>query len=142
MICVELNLCVKKTLQYDLSSIDFTYLSDLDRGGLRWPTDLLLEIVTQVFLVFRVIVSKEYEAHFLTSNKQKTVLQKLATERLIDCGTTVGECTCGTTMQKLADMAVSYIVNICLNNYCKQAADQNNLNKKSKALRKLSTLCK
>jgi hypothetical protein len=131
-----------KTLQYDLSSVDFTYLSDLDRGGLRWPTDFLLEVVTQVFLVFRVIVSKDYEVQFLTCNNQKSVLQQLATERLIDCGTTVGECTCGTTMHKLANMTMSYIINICLNNYCKQAADKNNVSKQSKSLRKLSTLCK
>jgi hypothetical protein len=132
-----------KTLQYDLSSVDFTYLSDLDRGGLRWarwPTDFLLEVVTQVFLVFRVIVSKDYEVQFLTCSNQKSVLQQLATERLIDCGTTVGECTCGTTMHKLANMTMSYIINICLNN--KQAADKNNVSKQSKSLRKLSTLCK
>ena len=40
------ELVCDKILQYDLSSVDFTYLSDLDRGGLRWPTDFLLEIVT------------------------------------------------------------------------------------------------
>jgi hypothetical protein len=136
------ELVCDKTLQYDLSSVDFTYLSDLDRGGLRWPTDFLLEVVTQVFLVFRVIVSKDYEVQFLTCNNQKSVLQQLATERLIDCGTTVGECTCGTTMHKLANMTMSYIINICLNNYCKQAADKNKVSKQSKSLRKLSTLCK
>jgi hypothetical protein len=93
----------------------------------------LLEIVTQVFLVFRIIVSKDYESKFLTCNDQKSVLQKLAGERLIDCGTTVGECTCGTTMQKLANMTISYIVNICLKNYCRQAADKNNTSKQSKS---------
>ena len=106
-----------------MSYLDFTYLSDLDRGGLKWPTDFLLEIITQVYLGFRVVVSKDYETRFLTCSKQKSVLHKLANERLIDCGTIVGECTCGTIMQKLAYRTLSYIINICLNNYCKQAAD-------------------
>jgi hypothetical protein len=136
------ELVSEKTLQFDLSSADFSYLFELDRGGLRWPTDFLLEIVTQVFLVFRVIVSKDFEAHCLTCDKQKLVLQKLALERLIDCGTIVGECTCGKTMLTLADMSLSYIINICLNNYCKQVADRNSAAKQSKTLRKLSTLCK
>jgi hypothetical protein len=39
----------------------------------RWPTNFLLKVVTQVFLVFRVIVSEDYAA-------QKSVLQKVATE--------------------------------------------------------------
>ena len=130
-----------KTLQYDLSSVDFTYLSDIDRGGLRWPTDFLLEIVTQVYLLFRVIVSKDYEGQFLMCKKQKSVLQNLTTERLVDRGTTV--CSCGsTTMQKLANMTLSYVVNICLHNYCKQAAGKTSASKKSKSIKKLSTLCK
>ena len=108
----ESELVCDKTLQYDLSSTDFTYLSDIDRGGLKWPTDFLLEVVTQVFLVFRVIVSKDYESKFLMCNNQKSVLQKLAAERLTDCGTTAGECSCGTTMQKLANLTLSYVVNM------------------------------
>jgi len=41
------------------------YLFEINRGGLKWPADFMLEIVTQAFLVFRVMVSKDYEANFL-----------------------------------------------------------------------------
>jgi hypothetical protein len=37
-----------------------------DRGGLRWPTDFLLEVVTQVFIVFQALISKDFENKFLT----------------------------------------------------------------------------
>jgi len=46
-------------MQCDLSD-DYQYLSDISRGGLKWPTDFLVEVVTQVFIVFRIIVSKEW----------------------------------------------------------------------------------
>jgi len=60
-------------MQCDLSD-DYQYLSDISRGGLKWPTDFLVEVVTQVFIVFRIIVSKDYESKFLALFSQKQFL--------------------------------------------------------------------
>ena len=39
-------------MQCDLTD-NYQYLSAISRGGLKWPTDFLVEVVTQVFIVFR-----------------------------------------------------------------------------------------
>lgn len=137
--CKSELLC-DKTLHYDISSADFTYLAELDRGGLRWPTDFLLEVVTQVFLVFQAVISEDFEKHFLTVDNQRSLLRSLSMERLIECGAIVGECSCGVKMVDLAKICLSYITNICLNNYCKRAADRSHSSKtKSKVQSKVST---
>jgi len=38
-----------KAMQCELTE-DYQYLSDISRGGLKWPTDFLLGVVTQVFI--------------------------------------------------------------------------------------------
>jgi hypothetical protein len=137
------ELVCERSLQYDLGTDEYSYLFDIDRGGLKWPTDLLLEIVTQAFLVFRTVISKDYESKFLSVGNQKAALKQLIVERLQNCGAVVGECTCGTTILKLAEQSLSTITNILLNNYCKHAADKTIADKQSnKAKRKLSTLHK
>jgi len=115
------------------------YLFEIDRGGLKWPADFKLEIVTQASLVFRVMVSKDYEVKFLNLDNHKSALMLLVTERLKTCGAVDGACTCGTTL--LAQKALSVITNICLNNYCKKTADTRNAGKQ-KVKRKLSMLKK
>ena len=86
-------------------------------------------------------MSKDYESKFLAVSNQKTVLMKLSVERLIACGVVVGECTCGASMLRLAEMALSSTCNIFLNNYSKNAADKRSSGKQ-KGKRKLSTLTK
>ena len=139
-ICKRELVC-DKTLQVDTATVEFSYLAELDRGGLRWPTDFLIEVITQVFLVFQVLISKDYEAKFLCVGNQRAVLRDLSIERLTECGAVMGECSCGTKMIDLAKRCLPYITNICLNNYCKRSADRNHKGK-SKTQRKLSTLHK
>jgi hypothetical protein len=137
--CKSELLC-DKILHYDISSADFAYLSEIVHGELCWPTDFLLEVVTQVFVVFQALISKDFETNFLTVNNQRSLLRSLSVERLIECGVVVGECTCGVQMVHLAEICLSDIVNICLNNYCKRAANRTHSNKtKSKVQSKVST---
>ena len=69
-------------LNLDIASTAFSYLRDLDCGRLKWPTDLLVEIVTQVFLVFRCIVSENYKGKFLELLNNRSVFVHLAADRL------------------------------------------------------------
>jgi hypothetical protein len=80
------------------------------------PTYFLLEVVTQVFVVIQALISKDVETKFLAVNNQKSLLCSLSIERLIKCGSVVGECSSGVHMTDLAKMCLSCIVNICLNN--------------------------
>jgi hypothetical protein len=51
----------------------YGYLKSLDRRGLKWPTELLVEVVTQVFIVFNCLVSAKYESIFFVSNLQPEI---------------------------------------------------------------------
>jgi hypothetical protein len=102
-----------------------------------------VEVVTQVFVVMQTLISKYFETKFLAVNNQKYLLHSLSMEILFECGTVVGECSCGVQMTDLVKMCVSYIVKICLNNYCKSAADRTHPSKtESKMQSKVSTFHK
>lgn len=133
------ELVYDNTLNYEVSSSAYSYLSEIDRGGLKWPKDFLVEIVTQAFKVFKMVVSKECETKFLSVGNQRKSLIWLVTEQLKKSGAVDGECTCGASMLSLAQMTLSYVANIFLNNYCKKVADTKTAGKQ-KATRKLKTL--
>ena len=137
----KLELVSDRTLQYDLATEHFDYLLSIDRGGLKWPTDLLVEIVTQGYLVFKAVMSKNFERLFLQRANHKRILHKLITARLLACGSVSGECTCGASILQLTHYCLFPLCNIFLNNYCKRASDLNKCNK-SKTSRKLKTLKK
>jgi hypothetical protein len=87
------ELITEHVLEVDfVASGEYTYLWDLDRGGLKWPTDFLVEVVTQVYLVFRCIVSPVYEAKFLEQSNNKSIIVGLSMERLQMLGLLEGEC--------------------------------------------------
>jgi hypothetical protein len=124
----------------------YSYLNDLDRGGLKWPTDLLVEVVMQVFFVFNCLVSEKYEPKFLALlNSQKSVLLRLSMERMNTLSLLDGiDCVCGVTANSLFESAAGVVANILLNNYCKRSTDKQNLLKGhiGAAKRKLKTLTK
>ena len=111
------NLCKSEivsdqTLELDMPPDHCEYLMDLDRGGLKWPTDLLVEDVTQTFRVFQCILTEEYESQLLASGNQKSVLLCLFNERLKICGILEGECICGLNISELLKPAQPIVANI------------------------------
>ena len=128
-----------QTLQVDLPADQTSYIQELDRGGLKWPTDLLVEVVTQMFLVFRCVISSEHESKFLSFGNQRAVLIELFNERLHFLSLLDGKCVCGKSMTALMRMTMRTAANIFLNNYCKRAADKQVVTK-DKGKRKLATL--
>jgi hypothetical protein len=135
----ELVTC--QQLQVDLPLDQTSYIADLDRGGLKWPTDLLVEAVTQMFLVFRCVISSTYEQQFLFANNQRSLLIQLFSNRLADCGLLEGKCICGKTICDLLTISMKTVANIFLNNYCKRSADKQ-VKSKDKGKRKLATVDK
>ena len=143
---VECSLCKSElltdnNLQVDLVEEQTTYLADIDRGGLKWPSDLLVEAVTQMFLIFKCIISEQFEAKFLSLGNHRSVLFELFTMRLNVCGLLEGKCICGVSLSQLLALTMSAVANIFLNNYSKRAADKQ-VKTTDKGKRKLSTLTK
>jgi hypothetical protein len=46
----KVELVCGKTLQYDISSANFSYSAEIDLGGLRWPTDFLWKLLHRSLL--------------------------------------------------------------------------------------------
>ena len=116
----------------------------MDRGGLRWPTEFLVEIFTQVFIVFQCVVSSKYESKFLVLTNHKSIAFRLCVEHLSTLELFIGECVYGTLICNVVESAVATVVNILLNNYCKRATDRQSIakSKSSQTQRKLSSLMK
>jgi len=50
------------------------YTHALDRVGLTWPTQMLMDIVVRIFMVFQRLLCTEYESRFMAlSNKQVAI---------------------------------------------------------------------
>ena len=62
----------------DLDDKDtYSYLSQLERGGLCWPTDLSVTIIKHIFQIFtHIIGNADLEKRFLDCKNQHKVLIK------------------------------------------------------------------
>lgn len=118
----------------------FEYIAKIDRGRLTWPTDLMVDIVVQSVITFKCLISKEHVKSFSTTQKQRSVMMKLALSRCTKVLSLDHKClACNTCFTELAKMCIKTVSNICLNNFAKSLAD---CKTKSKTYRKLSTLTK
>lgn len=59
-----LELLTDHDMELDIAADKCSYLLDLDRGGLKWPTEFLLEIVTQSFCLFCVHIQMNLSPSF------------------------------------------------------------------------------
>ena len=50
-----------KEMTCDMTSSDLVYLHSLDRGGLCWPTQMLVNIIVLVYVIFQRLISCEHE---------------------------------------------------------------------------------
>jgi len=142
---ISCELCASEIITQDKLEVDIqpgnaiAYLADIDRGGLKWPTDFLVGIVNELFRVFSCLLSKDYEEKFLKVTNQKKCFLQLSLERLLYCDLNNTDCECGQTTMQLCKLCMGTVANIFLNNYCKRAADKRVA---AKNKRKLSTLTK
>ena len=120
----------------------FSYLETLDRGGLTWPTQELVDVVIKVFCIFQCLVSEAYEQKFLSASNQKKILISLSEKGCLQYSFINSVFDCGHKFSDFLRVIVGKMANIMLNNYCKKMNDLSNICKgaKSKHKRKLSTL--
>lgn len=139
------NLC-KSSLSYDhnleieCESDVFDYLKVIDRGGLKWPKDITVQIAMHTFQMFQSLISSRFEEKFLACKNQRSAMQILTIEKLELNDVLKSTCACGVSMTVLAGRIVRIVSNILLNNYSKVKNDclQDNCKKNKK--RKLKTL--
>lgn len=118
----------------------FDYLSQIDRGRLTWPTELLVDVVVQSVVTFKCLLSDKYVTNFNTIKNQRSTLMHLAQSRCEKVLNLDILCvTCNTNIKDITKMCIRTIANISLNNYTKRLTD---CKTNSKTLRKLSTLTK
>lgn len=115
----------------------FLYIEILNRGGLKWPTQFLTDIVSDVFVVFNCLISKKYETEFLSVTNQRDLVVRVSLDFINHLDNT---CECGITTSKLVYRSVFIAANIMLNNYTKLVNDKKKPEKSDKSKRKLATL--
>ena len=135
------NFMTDRKLQVEGNEDCYTYLSALDRGGLTWPSDFAVSIITEVFRIFQHLIgSSKNEQQFLQCQNQRTVLMSLAMQRLSDLELTEGQCDeCGVDIIILVKKCCKPAVNIFLNNYSKNFCDKAS---STSAARKIKTFTK
>ena len=131
------KICSKNVLDVEISEENCQYTKHLNRGGLKWPTEFTLDICTNTYKIFHVLMST-YEKEFLNLANHRTVLMTLSINYLQDRLDFHETCICGTSNKQLIERAVRSVANILLNNYTKNVNDSLVHNVKAKK-RKLST---
>jgi hypothetical protein len=143
----KLEFIMERLLDYDVDE-QYSYLLDIDRGGLKWLTEYLIAIVMQVFFVFQCVMSEKYKSKLLVLSDHKSFIVSLCLERLMLLELLTSECicVCGTSMKRIIESAVGIVVNVLMNNYSKRVTDKLNIAKNSgsgnRTQRKLSTVMK
>jgi hypothetical protein len=98
--CIQCKSLISHNRKLEVDSCnrpDLVYLKHLDRGGLKWPKKFLVEIVSQMFVLFKVLIGQDFEIEFIKVRNQRVLLKKLAIEMLIykDTSMIYGTCECG-----------------------------------------------
>ena len=148
--CSSCVLCFAQDRQLTLSDEHqpcYDYISDLDRGGLKYPTLLSVMFAYKVFCAVQLLVSDDYETKFLCYKQQKALVCCIVKEAVNIDDFFVSEateacCVCGSSPIQLLCKMLPTFVNIFLNNYTKECNDNHAASggKKGSRKRKLETL--
>ena len=121
-----------------------SYISSLDRGGLKYPTELSVMYAYKVYSVVQILVSEQYETKFLQCRNHKSVATELVMQSIcLDdafAGDTEACSVCDGFATTLLHKMLPYFVNVFLNNYVKKRNDQLTATGGKKGKRKLQTL--
>ena len=119
----SLHLCIKKDIDLEDPEKVYEYVRIIDRGGLKWPTDFLLTLCTNTFLIFKKLISL-HEKKFIKFDSHREILMKCALE-FNSINFEDEECPCKRPLSKVMKFCLWSMSNILLNNYVKNRNDQN-----------------
>jgi hypothetical protein len=147
--CVSCNneLVSQESMPCDIDTDHLIYMNALDRGGLTWPTQMAVDVISRVYMIFQQLVSSDHEKKFSELSNHRAVTVEICMNMLRSQNYFEGVCECGVTLLTLYKKCVVKMCNILLNNYCKRVNDSAVCLKaenaiKTKNSRKLATLSK
>lgn len=120
---------------------EYSYLKELDRGGLKYPTAFVVDVLSMCFLIFKEIVSKNYESEFKKCNNQFSIFVKLSMLGIeISDIIPISNCPkCHACILSFVHQILKTFSNVCLSNYVKQCNDNIRCIKDQRKLKKLKT---
>lgn len=120
------------------------YLANLDRGGLKYPSSLSINIGFCSFQIFTVLIREKFEPKFLASSNQKYLLLQLILEKLELEESASDICNhCSQNLFYYIEKSAVTWCNILLSNYSKNITAEHSSKSTTSALskkRKLATL--
>ena len=127
-------LLIEKPL--DIDAMKFTV--HLDRGGLKYPQKLVVDLVLLNSAVISKLTSEQYINFFLNETNQRNVALNVTKNVLVSNEFNFwNDCQNNHKAQTLVDMILYTSTNCLLNNFCK---NKNNAVKSSLSARKMSTI--
>lgn len=126
---------------------DLDYIKNLNRGGLKYPSQFSVNIAIRIFQIFQILLSDKYEILFLNCSNKKNLVKSILREAvetesfLQDLYFANYQCECKTSIFDIYDRIIHIWINILLNNYIKSKTNAIDAqSSSSKGKRKLNVL--
>lgn len=112
----------------------------LDRGGLKYPNNAVVEIVSTSYLIIKKLISKKFEEEFLKNGNHRATAYSIINHFLSveEKDLDFEPCQNNHSCLLLQNYIIHSCINILLKNYCKNI--NNDVKKSSVKKRKLKTL--
>lgn len=132
-----------------VNNSNFKEIHKLNRGGLKFPSIDVLNVIVHNFIVVQKIIGKKFEEKFLRVSNQRQLITNITTEILLYKDMNIGTCNKHASAD-IIKLLIRSCTNTLLKNYCKSKKEaikleevKKNLEKnEKKAKRKLKTLTK
>ena len=138
--CKSCFVLLDKTSVLSSNALSY-YFNVIDRGNLKYPSDIVINILVTGFKVFKVMIGERYENTFLNCKSQRNVLMSVIYYALD--GIDLDVChSCGRDLNTFFKKCIFTFCNILLNNYSKikkqKLIDEGKKSTKKRKLDKLS----
>lgn len=119
----------------------YTLIKNLDRGGLKYPSEPVITIVMYNYVVVSKLLSSDFEKNFLKESKHRAVASEITINALYSSEKYLSQdvCSNGHSSDFLLRLIVKKSTNTLLKNYCKKRNDLLNFESQNKK-RKIKTL--
>lgn len=101
------------------------YFKQLNRGGLKCPSPMIISLSCNMFKLFQVFISSTYESKFLKLENQRDAVLMLGLELSGNSINSDEACICGVLLKTIIKKCVKVLSNIFINNYVKVLNEKN-----------------
>ncbi|GBN90508.1 hypothetical protein AVEN_67663-1 [Araneus ventricosus] len=142
--CLQKLITDKESISHD----NYKLIDVKDRGGLLYPSKIVVNAVIHTYIVVQKLISEKYEDKFIQVLNQRSLVVNLVEDILVtkDIFLSFDVCVDGHDILHLISIILRSATNSLLNNYCKVKNDKlkkiPNVTVVSKNKRKLETFSK